>query len=77
MIKYKKIMVEREEWKELTCDKCKKVFPLDDLLEIQEFYYVRFTGGYDSVFGDESRVHCDICQHCLKELIGSFCRIGD
>ena len=75
MIKYKKIMVEQKEWEEMQCDKCKKVYAPTDFLEVQEFHHVSFCGGYGSVFGDESSVYCDLCQHCLKELIGSFCRI--
>jgi hypothetical protein len=31
---------------------------------------VDFIGGYGSVFGDETRVRCDICQHCLHGMIG-------
>jgi hypothetical protein len=30
-------------------------------------------GGCASVFGDGNEVSCDLCQGCLKELIGDFC----
>jgi hypothetical protein len=59
----------------VTCDKCKKVIHTDDYTEIQEMHHVRFTGGYGSVFGDESKVECDLCQQCLKEVIGQYCRV--
>lgn len=42
----------------------------NDYIEIQEFHHVDFIGGYGSVFGDETRVRCDICQHCLHGMIG-------
>ena len=63
------------------CDRCKKEYAMstmDDLqavFECQEFHHIRFTGGYDSVFGDEAIVECDLCQHCLKSLIGKFVRV--
>jgi hypothetical protein len=57
-----------------TCDRCKKVIDPDDIVENQEICFIRFTGGYGSVFGDGAEVECDICQRCLKELIGGFYR---
>ncbi len=57
------------------CDKCKKKFKRDDdVLEIQEFHHIGFTGGYASVFGDGDIIECDLCQNCLKELIGNYYR---
>lgn len=53
--------------KSITCDICKKDY--DDVLEIQEFHHIHFVGGYNSVFGDESMIECDVCQHCLYEMI--------
>ena len=62
----------------IECDICHKIFNVeDDVFEIQEFHHVRFRGGYGSVFGDESSIACDICQHCLKQLIGEYCRVED
>ncbi len=64
----------------IECDRCHKKYKADgdsnDVFETQEFHHIRFTGGYASVFGDESRVECDLCQYCLKELIGEFARIS-
>lgn len=54
------------------CDRCKKEYT--DIFETQEFHHILFEGGYASVFGDETEVECDICQHCLKEMIGDICR---
>lgn len=59
----------------IVCDKCKKEYRADDAWEIQEFHRISFTGGYSSVFGDMVNVECDICQHCLKEMIGEIATI--
>ena len=59
------------------CDKCKKVFDIEDYLEIQEFHMISFIGGYGSVFGDGSEVSCEICQYCLKDMIKDIVRILD
>lgn len=57
----------------ITCDKCHKEYKeADDDFEIQEFHCINFTGGYGSVFGDETTVICDICQRCLYEMIKNF-----
>jgi hypothetical protein len=59
------------------CDKCKKRVGKDEWIEFQEFHHINFIGGYDSVFGDTTKVECDLCQSCLKEMIGEFCRIKE
>ena len=82
MIKHKEVTETKTEKiaTSVICDICKKEYSLSeergnvDILETQEFHYVRFTGGYGSVFGDCNEIECDICQHCLKELIGKYCR---
>jgi len=62
----------------IECDVCHKIFdPKLDIFETQEFLYIDFRGGYGSVFGDENKVECDICQRCLKELLGKYLRIGE
>ena len=57
----------------LTCDRCKK--QINDSMQLQEAISLQFTGGYDSVFDDGATVEVDLCQDCLKDLIGEFCRI--
>jgi len=71
MITYKTEMVERQILDKFICDRCKK--DISDEMELQEIHSIQFTGGYNSVFGDENIVTCDLCQQCLKELIGDFC----
>jgi thioredoxin-related protein len=62
------------EFDRFICDKCKKEVTND--IELQETFSGKFVGGYTSVFGDMAKVEFDLCQECLKELIGGFCRIN-
>lgn len=55
----------------IVCDICGKTY--DNDMDIQEFHHIDFTGGYGSVFGDMTRIMCDICQDCLKKMIGPYC----
>jgi hypothetical protein len=48
---------------------------LNDFYEYQEFLSIQFTGGYGSIFGDEANCELDLCQYCVKELLGSWLRI--
>jgi len=32
------------------------------------------TGGYHSVFGDGMEIEIDLCQQCLKDLLGKWVR---
>ena len=76
MIKYQKRKVTTHVAESVECDKCHKVYDVDaDCFEAQEFHHIRFTGGYASVFGDVATIECDLCQRCLKELIGDICRV--
>jgi len=62
------------------CNRCGVKFEdnnHDDRAEIAEFLEINTTGGYGSVFGDQNHIKCDICQHCLLEMIGPFCEISD
>jgi len=75
MIIYKTEMVEQQIFDKFICDRCKK--EVSDDIELQEAYSIQFTGGYNSVFGDGDNINCNLCQYCLKELIGDFCIIND
>lgn len=63
------MLITRPELESIVCDICNTETPASDIGNIQEFHRVRFTGGYDSIFGDGARIECDICQHCLKTLL--------
>lgn len=75
MISYKIVTIKQREVDKITCDRCKKEFV--DEMELQEFHHIEFIGGYTSVFGDMNLINCDLCQYCLKELIGKFCNYND
>jgi len=57
------------------CDKCHNIYT--DPMEIQEFLYINFEGGYRSIFGDGNIIKADICQYCLANIIRNFCRINE
>lgn len=71
---YKKVAREVEELESIECDRCNTVY--DDPMEIQEFHFVNFIGGYASIFGDSLEVECDLCQYCLHYLIAENCRFS-
>ena len=54
------------------CNRCGRRIYKTDVMELQEFHHIDFVGGYGSVFGDGERIRCDLCQHCLKDLIFPF-----
>lgn len=60
----------------IQCDLCGNSYreerSHEDAFEVQEFLHIDFVGGYSSVFGDGTHVKLDICQKCLKGLIGDF-----
>ena len=77
MIKTKTELVEKEDIKVVSkqCDICRDDYDIEkDIFECQEFHHIRFTGGYDSIFGDGTSVECDICQHCLHSMIKDYIR---
>jgi len=75
MITYKNETTECQVLDKFICDRCKN--RISDEMELQETYSIKFRGGYNSVFGDENDVSCDLCQDCLKKLIGDFCAYGE
>ncbi|EJV4077348.1 hypothetical protein N6D15_002999 [Salmonella enterica] len=54
-----------------TCDRCKFRAEKGDL-EFQEFLTIDHKAGYGSVFGDRSRLRLDLCQHCVKAVLGQW-----
>ena len=79
MIYYRKIQEETEEIDSKKCDKCDRIFLAknqDDIFEMREFLHHRNTGGYGSVFGDGAAVELDLCQDCVKEVLGPYLRVG-
>jgi len=75
MIRTQTRQVEHQKETALVCDHCKREITPNEHSEWSEALRLRFTGGYGSVFFDGARVEADLCQHCVKELIGPFCRV--
>ena len=60
----------------ITCDCCKKKYT--DEMELQEFLHWKDTGGYGNMaFGDRITIEVDLCQYCIKELLGKYVRTYD
>lgn len=74
---------------ELTCDVCGKTYTTEDIYntaegyrESREFEFIRHWGGYgadceNTVFKDNVKASCDICQQCLSKLLGKYMRFYD
>ena len=70
MRKTEKEIIERTRCVSILCDCCKKEF--DNDMDLQEFLCHYNTGGYGSVFGDGAVMSLEICQDCVKKLLGEF-----
>lgn len=62
--------------KQLRCDQCGRLAD-EGAFEYYEFTSVDYRAGYGSILGDGSDVAIDLCQHCLKELLGPWLRISN
>lgn len=56
------------------CDRCGREAEAQGG-EAEELVSIDRVGGYCSIFGDGNRISVDICQHCLKEVLGEWLRI--
>lgn len=54
------------------CDRCRCVINIDDDIGIQEMLHWRNNCGYGSIFGDGSVIKIDLCQQCVKQLLGEY-----
>ena len=60
----------------IVCDRCgREMRAKAPDLEHQERLALRFRAGMDSVFGDGALVESDLCQHCVKEVLGPWLRV--
>jgi len=55
------------------CDRCGKLSNIDDA-EFKEFLSIDRVCGYGSVFGDGERIAVDLCQRCVKNILGEWLR---
>jgi len=76
MRKYKNVEKIVEELEIVKCDICGTEYNYPEKsMEIQEFLNIDFHGGYASVFGDGCHVEGNICQRCVKALLGKYLRL--
>lgn len=57
------------------CDRCGREAEVGDM-EAEEFISIEQVGGYRSIFGDGNQISTDICQHCLKDILGEWLRVA-
>jgi antitoxin CcdA len=58
----------------ICCDRCGRRAEEGEF-EFCEFTSIEYRAGYVSVFGDQNEVEIDLCQHCLKEVLGQWLRV--
>ena len=56
------------------CDRCGVEHSTEDIIEMQEAFHYRTTGGYGSLWGDGTTVEVVLCQKCATELLSEFMR---
>ncbi len=60
----------------VVCDRCGREMRANAPdLEHQERLAIRFRAGSDSVFSDGALVESDLCQHCVREVLGPWLRV--
>ncbi|QDL36403.1 hypothetical protein [Rhodoferax sediminis] len=58
----------------ITCDRCGKAAERGEP-GFHEMASIGFDAGYDSIFGDGSRVEVDLCEPCLRDTLGVWLRV--
>jgi hypothetical protein len=60
----------------MQCDRCKTTH--NDPMEIQEFLSWNDQCGFGNrTFGDLSEISIDLCQYCVKEVLGEWMVVED
>lgn len=55
-----------------SCDNCgKRIVVAEDPMEAQEMLHWEHRGAYGSIFGDGEDMSLDLCQACVKVLLGN------
>jgi len=55
----------------IKCDRCENTY--DDIMEMQEFLSWKDQCGYgNKTFGDGTHISIDLCQYCLREVLGEW-----
>ncbi|MGH8506925.1 MAG: hypothetical protein ACRETM_13360 [Stenotrophobium sp.] len=63
----------------IRCDRCNAEARLNGdssgLFDFQEYLCVEFTSGYGAkAFDDGTHYSCELCERCVKELLGTYLR---
>lgn len=74
MLKYENVTTKQSV--AAVCDRCGREMQKHDG-EWEERISIAFRGGYDSIFGDGNTVELDLCQHCIKEVLGQWIRVTE
>lgn len=66
----------------IRCDRCGAKARLDDgmvgVCAMQEYLGIDFTAGYGAqAFDDGTRYSCELCEYCVKQLLGDILRSED
>lgn len=61
---------------EIVCDRCQKSVEAS-APDFDSYTTIRHTCGYGSVWKDGQTIELDLCEECLKVLVGDVCRIID
>ena len=72
--KYQPLTV--QELASCTCDRCLRRLTPDEPGEWQERLSIDHSCGFESVFGNRNTVSLDLCQHCVREVLGQWLRIA-
>lgn len=60
------------------CDKCGREADFEkDGFEAQEFISIRQRALYASIFNDGDLICIELCQYCVKELLGPWIRLEE
>jgi antitoxin CcdA len=70
---YKHVLSDKLELQKIICDSCKGEFT--DEFEIQEFLSIEKENGFASIFGDGTISSLDLCQYCVKKILGQYLTI--
>jgi len=62
--------------RQIRCDRCGRQSELGEV-EFHESVSLELKAGYGSIFGDGNDVQIDLCQHCLKDLLGHWLRVSE
>ena len=75
MKKWQDILITSKELVYVECDCCGK--RIDDQMELQECLTHTDIGGYNSIFGDGVEWSIDLCQDCIKKLLGPYIKFKE